>query len=246
MTTAVCHQVTFLPWLGLMQKLSYADVFVLLDDVQFVRRDVQNRVAIKTPAGRAWLTVPVASKGHYHSPIREIELAEHADPDELLRTIHHAYAKAPFFDDIWLPLEATLSVLVRPGASMLTLNETLIRWLIECFSLRLRFEYQSNLDWSGARADMLISCCRAVGADRYVAGKLALEQYMDFDHWRANGIEVVGSLFPPIEYPQLWGPFEYGLSSIDLIANLGVEAARNWLGMVALEQDLVRQLDLAT
>ena len=42
-----------------------ADEFILLDSVQYTRRDWRNRNIIKTPAGPQWITVPVEVKGQY-------------------------------------------------------------------------------------------------------------------------------------------------------------------------------------
>jgi hypothetical protein len=36
------HQPVYLPWLGLFHKISLADVFVLMDDVQYLVRDWNN------------------------------------------------------------------------------------------------------------------------------------------------------------------------------------------------------------
>ena len=41
------HQPHFLPWLGFLQRMAQADVFVLLDHVQFERRNYQNRTMIR-------------------------------------------------------------------------------------------------------------------------------------------------------------------------------------------------------
>lgn len=53
------HQPHFLPWLGYLDRMLKADLFVLLDHVQFERQNYQNRVQIKTGQGPQWLVVPV-------------------------------------------------------------------------------------------------------------------------------------------------------------------------------------------
>ncbi|MCK5920942.1 MAG: WbqC family protein, partial [Methylococcales bacterium] len=45
--TACIHQPDFVPYLGFFQRLLMADVFVILDDVQFIRRGWQHRDYIK-------------------------------------------------------------------------------------------------------------------------------------------------------------------------------------------------------
>ena len=57
------HQPHYLPWLGYLAKWAEADVFVLLDTVQYEKNGWQNRNRIKTREGPSWLTVPV------HAPL---------------------------------------------------------------------------------------------------------------------------------------------------------------------------------
>src|SRR5690349_20766526 len=53
------HQPHFLPWLGYLERMLKADMFILLDHVQFEKQNYQNRVMIKTREGARWITVPV-------------------------------------------------------------------------------------------------------------------------------------------------------------------------------------------
>ena len=59
MTVVAIHQPQNLPWLGYFHKLDRADVFCLLDTVQYKKNEFQNRNRIKTSQGWQWLTVPV-------------------------------------------------------------------------------------------------------------------------------------------------------------------------------------------
>lgn len=43
--------------------INLVDEFIVLDDVQYTRRDWRNRNRVKTPQGLAWLTIPVQVKG---------------------------------------------------------------------------------------------------------------------------------------------------------------------------------------
>ena len=59
---AAIHQPHFLPWLGYLHRMACADVFVLLDHVQFERRNYQNRTMIRLDGEPRWLTVPVLQR----------------------------------------------------------------------------------------------------------------------------------------------------------------------------------------
>src|SRR3954469_24808552 len=60
------HQPSYLPWLGYLDRMARADVFVLLDHVQFERGNFQNRTMIRMNGGggaaKRWLTVPVVQR----------------------------------------------------------------------------------------------------------------------------------------------------------------------------------------
>ena len=55
----VITQPMFFPWAGLLEQLRMADIIVYYDDVQFSKGSFTNRVQIKTPFGKKWLTVPL-------------------------------------------------------------------------------------------------------------------------------------------------------------------------------------------
>ena len=63
-------QSNYIPWKGYFDMINSVDEFILLDEVQFTRRDWRNRNRIKTPAGPVWLTIPVRAKGKYFQTIQ--------------------------------------------------------------------------------------------------------------------------------------------------------------------------------
>jgi hypothetical protein len=56
------HQPHFLPWLGYPHRMAQVDLFVLLDHVQFERRNYQNRTMFRMNGETRWLTVPVVQR----------------------------------------------------------------------------------------------------------------------------------------------------------------------------------------
>ena len=66
------HQPQYLPWLGYFDKMDRADVFVLLDDVQYKKNEWQNRNKIRNVRSSQWLTVPVLYK--FGQKINEVRI----------------------------------------------------------------------------------------------------------------------------------------------------------------------------
>mgnify|MGYP006101461985 CR=1 FL=1 len=50
----------YMPNLGFFKKIQSCDIFVFLDDVQFVKDRFDNRNRIKSSDGITWITVPLA------------------------------------------------------------------------------------------------------------------------------------------------------------------------------------------
>src|SRR5262252_7722657 len=90
-------QSSYIPWKGYFDLIRTTDEFILLDDVQFTKRDWRSRNRIKTKDGLAWLTIPVQSKGKYTQTIAETVVSDRDWARRHWQTIHGAYARAPYF-----------------------------------------------------------------------------------------------------------------------------------------------------
>ena len=79
--TVVIHQPDFVSYLGFFQRLLHADLYIVLDHVQFVNgssRAWMHRDKIKTAQGEKWLTVSV-KKAPRDTAINQIELSTDKD-----------------------------------------------------------------------------------------------------------------------------------------------------------------------
>ena len=83
MTRVAVHQPNYFPWIGYFHKLAAADIFVLLDNVEFQRGNassVTNRTTIKVSQGIQKMTVPVLRAGS--SPLVQDVLIDQRQPLE--------------------------------------------------------------------------------------------------------------------------------------------------------------------
>ncbi|OGG57131.1 MAG: hypothetical protein A3F84_19190 [Candidatus Handelsmanbacteria bacterium RIFCSPLOWO2_12_FULL_64_10] len=218
MTVAI-HQPQYLPWLGYFDKMDRADVFVLLDNVQYKKNEFINRNRIKSAAGWQWLTVPV----RYRFPERIDQVAIHTGVNwrrqhaQALLTNYgrapHFAACRPFFDDL----------LSRPWEGLCDLNAHAVRGLAELLGIRREMPLASVWALGEDPTGRLVDICRRVGADTYLSGAGG-QGYLDLSQFEAAGIRVVFQAFEHPVYPQRFGPFEPFMSVVDLLFNCGEES----------------------
>jgi hypothetical protein len=224
------HQINYIPWLGYFHKMAHADVFVYLDTVQYPRgKSVSARNEIKTPQGRALLTVPVSiPRGHDgKASYTDVTFADEKWREKHLRTLAINYGKAPFFDEIY----AMLAQHVSGAGALLDLNIGIIEDVAHYLGLHTERVRMSMLgDKFGPKSELIVDLCRATGATTYLSGTGGGRDYNDERLLASEGISLEYCNFDPPEYTQLWGAFEPRLSAVDALFNLG-PATRDLLGI---------------
>ncbi|KAF0126979.1 MAG: hypothetical protein FD189_744 [Elusimicrobia bacterium] len=216
------HQLQYMPGLRFFAKMRRADLFVLLDDVQYERREFQNRNRLRVPAGPQYLTVPVMAKGRYDAVIRDIPL-DNSRPwaADHLSAIKMNYARAAHFNTYLPALEALY------GARYEKLGElalATINFLRDGFGIKTPLRLSSEMEISAVSTARLADICRAAGADEYLSGAGA-KDYLDEKLFSAAGIKVSWQKFESRPYPQSFPGFTPDLSALDLLLNCGPSGA---------------------
>ena len=234
------HQPHFLPWLGYLHRMKSVDLFVVLDHVQFERRNYQNRTAILVDGVARWLTVPVVQRSQKETIVEKcIDNPKNGDmrwwgPNHW-RTLRHAYRRARHMGQYapWLQ-----EIFERRWDRLAHLNEVLLDFMRDAFEIRTPLVRSSELGVSGQRAELIENICRRVGADTLVAGNGGSRGYLDEARFADQGVRIAWHDFRHPVYPQCGdGPFVPGLSAIDLLFNCGTQSRR------LLEQGAARRED---
>ena len=100
--TVVIHQPDYLSYLGFFHRFLKADLWVILDQVQYVSgtsRSWQNRDKLKTTQGAKWITVPV-QKAPHRTSINQILLAETNWREDHLNLFQDCYRNAAHYEEI--------------------------------------------------------------------------------------------------------------------------------------------------
>ncbi len=215
----VCiHQPDFTPWLGFYERLVHADVWVVLDDVQFLRRGWHHRDRILGPDGPRWLTVPVQKKGRYEQEIREVMIDESDDwRRRHLKTIEGFYASAPRRDE---GLALMRSAYEAGHRRLMDLNLEIILSFMEKLDVRPDIVLASELALESKGTDRLVDICRALEAEAYITGT-GSRDYLEVERFHEAGVEVIWQDYSPPRYDQGRAEFTPGLSALDALLHLG-------------------------
>lgn len=218
------HQPNFLPWLGYFDRMIRADLFVLLDHVQFERRNYQNRMLIRLEEQERWLTVPVVQLSQKERIIdKRIDNSERPGnrwwgPNSFL-TLRYAYRKAPYFD-LYAPRLREL--FETRWEKLVDLNIATLELVREALEIRTPMVRSSTLAVDGQRSDLLLDICRKAGASAFLGGMGGSRGYLDPDAFAAAGMGVQWQEFKHPTYTQCGSaPFIPGLSALDLLFNCG-------------------------
>ncbi len=223
MTRLLILQSNYLPWKGYFDLIASVDQMILYDTAQFTERDWRNRNKIKSGDGLKWLTVPVVKSGRFGQSVEEVEIKGSDWVDRHLALIETSYADAPHYQF----MRDTIEPALRAGHTRLSaLNRDLIDRLCAVLSITTPITWSHDYPHTGDANQKLVELCQAAGATELVCGPAA-QSYLDVEGLAAVGTAVRWydySGYPT--YPQRHGPFEHGVSIIDLLAETGPEARK--------------------
>jgi len=216
--TVAIIQSNYIPWKGYFDMINYADEFVLLDEVQYTRRDWRNRNKIKTSQGLHWLSIPVDVKGKFDIPLSEVTIADQSWSTSHWKTLIHTYGKAPAFDEVLPWLEPLYK---SPPPRLSEINKSFIEGINRYLDIKTPIHWSNSFQTPMDKTMRLLSICKALNAGCYLSGPSARD-YLNVKLFQDEGIEVEWmdySDYP--EYPQLYPPFLHDVSILDLIFNTG-------------------------
>lgn len=227
------HQPNFFPWLGYFDKLAKADVFLLMDNVQFPKTAGTwiNRVQLLSSNGPYWATASIDRKFHGTRLIRDsmFSVSEGAWREKLRRSIMMQYAKAPYFSAVFPQIEPLLMFGSQNIADYNINAITRICALLGLNAAKLR--RGSVLRADGSATTLLIQMCLSVGANAYLCGGGA-SGYQDDAAFQQAGIELIYQNFKSPVYRQgRSSDFYPGMSVIDALMHCGVTGVREMLGI---------------
>lgn len=209
------HQPEYLPWLGYFEKMLRADVFVLLDNVQFTKGDYHNRTRVKGSGGVQWLSIPV--HGSISAKINEVKVAGHKWETKHWHSLVSCYSRAAFFEKLKDKFEAFYR---QTAERLIDYDLGAIELIAGALGIEKNWVLASELDAGGQKSDLVLNICRQLGANTYYSGRSG-STYLRKEDFDRAGIKIEVQNFAHPVYQQLFQDFTPNLSVLDLLFNCG-------------------------
>ncbi len=195
------HQPNFLPRLSTLAKIYAADIWIILDDVQFARRDYQHRCYL-APVPDAhlpgrWLTLPVHLPGGRSTLIRDARLAEPASTAKRTASILRQYCRrAPYRSGV-LDLIPWIEEAIASTGQLIGVSEHTTIALLRLLNWPGTVCRSSEILARAGRSERLADLTRAVAATTYLCGTGG-SRYLDQTPFASLGLTV--TMFTPPQH----------------------------------------------
>jgi hypothetical protein len=222
------HQPHYIPWLGYLDRMVKSDLFIILDHVQFERRNYQNRTMIRLEDEGRWLTVPVIQVSQKETILEKAidnsETGSRSWGPTHFKTLKYAYRKAPHFATYAPRLQ---EILEAQWDKLLDLDLAMLDFLRGAFDITTPLKRSSEMKADGARSELLLNLCTELGPNTIFLGGIGgSRRYLDLPAFRQAGVGVMWQEFRHPIYSQCGdGEFIPGLLSLDMLFNCGPRAA---------------------
>lgn len=204
------------PYIGYFQLVMASDIFVLFDDVNYIKKSFINRNSILLNYSAYRFTVPVLNV----SQNRKIN--EHvfsSEIDHFFKILQVAYGKAPFYKNILPILEKTL---LSHEKRVSLVCYIAIKEIFEYLGINKKIVFSSDIkyDRNANAEDKIISIIQFFNEKDYV-NAIGGKSLYDYGYFKQKNINLNFIMMNEIKYKQ-------GKADIDFLPNLSILDALMW------------------
>ena len=202
----------FFPYIGYWQLISAVDIFVIYDDVNYIKQGFINRNNILINGTKAYFTLHLKGASS-NKLINEIQLGD--NKYKLLKTVELNYKKSPYFLDVFPLIE---NIFCFKSEWLIEFLSNSLKTVSKYLCLNTKFIDSSEIekDDSLKGQGKIISICKVLGATQYINSNGGQNLY-NRNEFSNNGIELYFIKSKQIVYPQFKNQFVPKLSIIDVL-----------------------------
>jgi hypothetical protein len=213
------HQPNFFPRLKVLQKISSADIWVVLDNVQFAYREWQNRCKIISFHGNHepfWCTLPVTRNQGRSTLIKDIEILNQISVlDKIYKSFHVNLGKTTDWEKIEAVIRKSLETSsVNGSLTKIGVDSTLA--LLSFLGKSPQVLYSSQLNvYETDKTLRLAEICKLVNATEYLADSGAAS-YLNDSNSVWGDISILWQEYMEPNYDKIEIPSFRNVSSLNL------------------------------
>jgi len=211
MNIAVMQPYLF-PYIGYWQLIDAVDIFVIYDDVHFIKQGYVNRNNILQNQKSHLFTLELIGASS-NKKINDIKIG--GNSNKLLKTIKQNYSKAPFYNDVLPLIEDILDNKEKDLSKFLGFS--LVK-IAKYLNIGTKFLYSSDLknDKTFKAQDRLIEMSKILNATGYINSIGGIELY-NKEVFSQNDINLSFLKTHEISYKQFNNEFVPNLSVVDIL-----------------------------
>lgn len=202
----------FFPYIGYFQLINAVDLFVLYDDVNYIKGGWINRNRLLLN-GKSHLITLRVRKASPNRLINEIELDGYQKKS--IKSFRQAYQKAPYFNDVMPIIEDIYSYSSLNLAKFLHNSIRQVQQYIQCHTPVI-FSSQIPKNKNSKGAEKIVNICSIINAEEYINAIGGTSLYSK-EFFTNKGIMLKFLKTDRIEYPQFDNVFVPNLSIIDTL-----------------------------
>lgn len=212
------------PYIGYWQLISAVDMFVIYDDVNFIKKGYINRNNILVNKKPYCFTLELLGASQ-NKLINEIEIG--INRGKILKTIEMAYKKAPFFKNVFPIIEEILNQEEKNLAKFI--GYSLIK-ISKFLGIDKKFIYSSGIEknYTLKGQDKIIDICKRLNTKIYI-NPIGGQELYSKEIFKANNIDLFFLKPIIVEYKQFDNEFIPYLSIIDVMMFNSVNEIKNML-----------------
>jgi hypothetical protein len=175
------HQPEHFPYIGFFKKMHKADVFVILDDVQFVKGNWHNRNKFLNMNNVVEFMNVQVQPDSYKKQIKDVITANTDWRVKLLKKIKQNFDYD--LESIYLP------------EKLVDINMNSIHWCMQYFNINVPIIKSSILNINSTGTQRIIDICTTLNADTYISG-IGGKEYLDTTLFTNINLEFMDPVVP--------------------------------------------------
>lgn len=209
------------PYIGYFQLIKEVDVFVIFDDVNFIKKGWINRNNFLLNGDLQRFTIPLKNVSQ-NKLICDTYIDEESGwKESLVKTVLHNYRNAPFYESI----SSLLQMILRDSHSNIALfNYNSIIQISKYLKLNTEFVLSSKIekDISKRGSHKILDICKRLGAKEYINAIGGVDLYSK-EVFTDEDIDLKFLKPSSVQYKQFDNDFVPWLSIIDVLMFNSIE-----------------------